>query len=165
MHEVLPIAEQSAAVRFDYFSEVVSRTFCPMHCEPGSTALGSFEADVSLARLDELALTVIGSTPIDVHRRRSDISRVSDAWYLVKFQLEGEALICQREREAHEAFLKEYEAHFSETRDEATARELGIVTKQAKKLETRTTFKETKASDLSGSTLRNLIERTASRVE
>ena len=71
----------------------------------------------------------------------------------------------QREREAHEAFLKEYEAHFSETRDEATARELGIVTKQAKKLETRTTFKETKASDLSGSTLRNLIERTASRVE
>lgn len=71
----------------------------------------------------------------------------------------------QREREAHEAFLKEYEAHFSETRDEATARELGIVTKQAKKLETRTTFKETKAADLSGSTLRNLIERTASRVE
>jgi AraC-like DNA-binding protein len=101
MHEVLPIAEQPAAVRFDYFSEVVSGTFCPMHCEPGSTALGSFEADVSLARLDQLALTVIGSTPIDVHRRRSDISRVSDAWYLVKFQLEGEALICQREREAH----------------------------------------------------------------
>jgi hypothetical protein len=79
-------------------------------------------------------------------------------------------LLAQREkekveREAHEAFLKEYEAHFSESRDEATARELGIVTKQAKKLETRTTFKETKASDLSGSTLRNLIERTASRVE
>ena len=71
----------------------------------------------------------------------------------------------QREREAHEAFLKEYEAHFSETRDEATARELAIVTKQAKKLETRSIFKETKASDLSGSTLRNLIERTASRVE
>ncbi len=101
MHEVLPLAEQPAAVRFDYFSEVVSSTFCPMHCERPRGDLAPFEASLALARLDELALTVIGSTPIDVHRRRSDISRVSDAWYLVKFQLEGEALICQRDREAH----------------------------------------------------------------
>ena len=101
MHEVLPLAEQPAALRFDYFSEVVSSTFCPMHIERQRGDAGTFEAGLALTRLDELALTVIGSTPIDVHRRRSDLSRVSDAWYLVKFQLEGEALICQREREAH----------------------------------------------------------------
>ena len=101
MHEVIPLAEQPAVERFDYFSEVVSQTFCPMQCERPGVELGAFEANLSLARLDEFALTVIGSSPIDVRRRRSDISRVSDAWYLVKFQLEGEALICQREREAH----------------------------------------------------------------
>jgi len=101
MHVVLPLAEQPAAFRFDYFSEVVSRTFCPMHLERPRSQSGPFEASLSLARLDEIAFSVIGSTPIDVHRRRSDISRVSEAWYLVKFQLEGEALICQREREAH----------------------------------------------------------------
>ena len=101
MHDVLPIANQPAAARFDYFSEVVSATFCPMLCERPRAEVGPFEASLSLARLDELSLTLIGSTPIDVRRRPSDISRVSDAWYLVKFQLEGEALICQREREAH----------------------------------------------------------------
>jgi len=69
----------------------------------------------------------------------------------------------QREREAHETFLKEYEAHFAETRDDATAHELSIVTEQARKLQTRTTFKHTKAADLSGNTLRNLTERSASR--
>src|SRR4030095_15324908 len=41
------------------------------------------------------------SSPIEVFRRRNHIGRVSDAWYLVKFQLEGDVLARQREREAH----------------------------------------------------------------
>jgi len=70
----------------------------------------------------------------------------------------------QREREAHEAFLKEYEAHFVDARDEATHSEFARVTDLAQKLETRTVFKHTKAQDLSGQTLRNLQSASASRL-
>ena len=101
MHQVLPINAQPAARRFDYFAAAVSSTFCPMSCERPRDDPLAFDAGIASARLDELALTVIGSSPVDAFRRREDISRVSDAWYLVKFQLDGEALVRQREREAH----------------------------------------------------------------
>jgi AraC-like DNA-binding protein len=54
-------------------------------------------ASLALVRLDEIAFSAIGSTPIAAHRHRSDISCVSEVWYLVKFQLEGEA--CRRSLE------------------------------------------------------------------
>jgi hypothetical protein len=47
MHEVIPLAEQPAVERFDYFSEVVSQTFCPMQCERPGVELGAFEANLS----------------------------------------------------------------------------------------------------------------------
>ena len=53
----------------------------------------------------------------------------------------------QREREAHEAFMREYEAHFSECKDEATARETGIVQDQEAKLTMRRSLAETKAME------------------
>lgn len=53
----------------------------------------------------------------------------------------------QREREAHEAFLREYEAHFVECSAEATAREAAIVTEQAEKLAQRERLKETKRQE------------------
>jgi AraC-like DNA-binding protein len=101
MHQVLPIDAQPPAARFDCFSAAVSSTFCPMSCERPRAERGAFDAGLALARLDEIAISVIGSSPIDVFRRREHIAQVSDAWYLVKFQLEGEALVRQREREAH----------------------------------------------------------------
>jgi AraC-like DNA-binding protein len=101
MHEVLPVSAQPPAARFDYFRSAVSATFCPMSCETAHAGRRDFEGDLALNRLNELSLVVIGSSPLDVYRRRSDISRVADAWYLVKFQLEGEGLVRQREREAH----------------------------------------------------------------
>jgi AraC-like DNA-binding protein len=101
MVNVVPIRAMPAGERFDYFAAAVSDTFCPMSCEIPRADRGCFEADLAWRRLDALSLTVIGSTTLDVARRRSDISRVSEAWYLVKFQLEGEARVRQREREAH----------------------------------------------------------------
>ena len=101
MHQVLPIAAQSQGARFDYFSSAVSDTFCPMSCEAARASRSTFHGSLALNQLNELSLVVIGSSPLDVYRRKSDISRASDAWYLVKFQLEGEALVRQREREAH----------------------------------------------------------------
>ena len=53
----------------------------------------------------------------------------------------------QREREAHEAFLREYESHFTECSYEATAREAAIVTEQAEKLAQRERLKETKRQE------------------
>lgn len=49
------------------------------------------------------------------------------------------------EREAHESFLHEYEAHFSATSDQACTLEGTIVTEQAEKLRTRTALKRSKA--------------------
>lgn len=54
-------------------------------------------ASLALVRLDEIAFSAIGSTPIAAHRRRSDFFRVSEVWHLIKFQLEGEA--CRRSLE------------------------------------------------------------------
>lgn len=101
MLEVLPFDAQPPAVRFDHFSAAVSSNFCPMSCERPRAGREVFDACLSSARLDEIAISVIGSSPLDVYRRREHIAQVSDAWYLVKFQLEGEALVRQREREAH----------------------------------------------------------------
>ena len=53
----------------------------------------------------------------------------------------------QREREAHEAFMREYEAHFAEAQSEATAREAAIIYDQEQKLATRTELKNTKAME------------------
>ena len=53
----------------------------------------------------------------------------------------------QREREAHEAFMREYEAHFTECSAEATAREAQIVYEQAEKLSQREQLKETKRQE------------------
>jgi len=101
MYQLLALDAPTPPARFDRFCEAVNETFCPMRVEPRNGAVAAFDAGIGIARLDRVALTVIGSSPVDVHRRRSDIARVSEAWYLVKFQVEGEALFRQREREAH----------------------------------------------------------------
>lgn len=101
MYQLLSLDAPTAPARFDRFEAAVNDTFCPMSLEPRLGEAGAFRADVAVARLDQLALTVIGSAPVDVYRRRNHIARVSEAWYLVKFQIEGEALFRQREREAH----------------------------------------------------------------
>jgi len=62
-------------------------------------------------------------------------------------------LVVQREREAHEAFLREYEAHVADATQQAVSLEASIVADQANKLGARTKLKETKAFDLSGQML------------
>src|SRR5262245_48654638 len=100
MQRVLPVDVQPAAL-FDCFDAAVSTTFCPMSCEAPRATREHFEAELTLARLDEMAMVNVGSSPIDVYRSRAHIGHAGSAWYLVKFQLEGEVLVRQREREAH----------------------------------------------------------------
>lgn len=64
----------------------------------------------------------------------------------------------QREREAHEAFLREYEAHVAEATREAVASHEAVIEEQAARLAARTKLKETKAFDLSGRTLPSIAD-------
>ena len=57
----------------------------------------------------------------------------------------------QREREAHEAFMAEYEAHFATARDEAQQLEADYQYMQEEKLATRKALKATKEASLAWS--------------
>ena len=65
----------------------------------------------------------------------------------------------QRERAAHEAFMKEYEAHFAECKDDATALEGSIVAEQEERLVTRQGLARTKANEAAWS--RNSLPQIA----
>ena len=58
----------------------------------------------------------------------------------------------QREREAHEVFAREYELHFAECKEEATAREAAIIAEHEGKLHTRRELAHTKAMEAAWST-------------
>jgi len=105
---------------------------------------------------------------IDAQRRKQEEAQAHLSVYNKETQ--QRLLVVQREREAHEAFLREYEATYGEYGDavqQAVTLEASIVADQAKKLAARTKLKETKAFDLSGqtlpTTLPTLAERTGSR--
>ena len=92
----LPVAQ-----RFDYFDALVTETFFPMSCEPHSGSQGEFTGAIHQQQLGQVGFAAIKSSPLDVYRRRSHISQVSDAAYLVKIQVEGEGVVRQCGREAH----------------------------------------------------------------
>jgi AraC family transcriptional activator of tynA and feaB len=87
--------------RLDSFRDLVSDIFFPMAVEPYSRGEGRFSADIQLTELQRVSLASIVSSPLDVYRRRTDISRATEAAYLVKVQVSGEGLVKQRGREAH----------------------------------------------------------------
>jgi hypothetical protein len=70
----------------------------------------------------------------------------------------------QREREAHEAFLREYESHFVELQADAEAREADTVNDHAQKLATRQELKATKAAEAAWSRSMPGLEKSASRI-
>ena len=98
MYQAFPIADQARRDRFDYFSGIVDEVFCPMECSPGANA---FNATIEAADLGNIQIAHVATSPIRVRRRRRDISRMCEAPYLIKFQLEGEALWSQRGRDVH----------------------------------------------------------------
>lgn len=89
---------------FDDFTDSVCQTFCPMDIQVGSKKVSrNFTAQIERSELDRMRMARIGSSgqPMRVFRRREDIAQISDALYLVKFQLKGESILQQRGREAH----------------------------------------------------------------
>lgn len=100
MYENYPIAHVPTAERFDYFQGLVDELFCPMECD-ADVATAPFQASLAAADLGELRLACVSTTAVRVRRRRRDIARISDAPYLVKFQMSGEALWSQRGNDVH----------------------------------------------------------------
>jgi AraC-like DNA-binding protein len=101
MYQAYPIALQKPPERFDFFQALVGRLFCPMQVESRVTARQEFSGCIETARLGDLRLARVSTSPCSVRRRNEDIARVSAAAYLVKFQTKGEAYWRQREREVH----------------------------------------------------------------
>ncbi len=87
--------------RFDYFQSVVDTVFCPMHVQPKSAARESFRGGVEAATLGSVRLARVATSACAVRRRVGDVGRIAQAPYLVKFQLKGESLWTQRNREVH----------------------------------------------------------------
>lgn len=86
----------------DSFSDHVINTFFDMSCEKSTNpAEGGFTGSVQVREMSKLGLVDIGCGPVDVFRRKEHISQVEQSQYLIKFQIEGEALIRQRGQEAH----------------------------------------------------------------
>lgn len=109
-----------ATERFARFGELVNDAFCPMGVELPSTSTGDFDGSLRRQQLGELGFAAVRSSPLDVYRRRTDISKATDASYLVKIQVEGEGKVQQMGREAHLApgdfalclSSEPYELHF-----------------------------------------------------
>lgn len=86
----------------DELSHLVDQTFCPMRLDPlNDVSSATFRGELHNTALNRLQLARIGSSALRVIRSKQDISQVSDGFYLVKFQIRGQSLVCQRGREAH----------------------------------------------------------------
>ncbi|WP_426357480.1 helix-turn-helix domain-containing protein [Pseudocolwellia sp. HL-MZ19] len=85
----------------DKFNNVISDVFCPMSCKslPGYSS-NAFKGELSSRSFNKTAFSKISSGPIIANRTKEDISRVSDAYYLIKFQMEGQGIIRHNNREA-----------------------------------------------------------------
>ncbi len=72
-----------------------------MHCNVSTDERAQFSAQISASQLGQLRLASVSTSPLTVRRRRRDIARISDAPYLIKFQLAGEAYWSQRGKDVH----------------------------------------------------------------
>ena len=96
MYESYPIAAQPLPDRFGFFQSTVERLFCPMQVLPRYPSWQSFEASIEATSLGSVRLARVAAAACAVRRRPQDIARLSDAGYLVKFQVRGEASWMQR---------------------------------------------------------------------
>jgi AraC-like DNA-binding protein len=100
MHQSYALTPVDARERFDYFASLVDEVFCPMRCEPRCPP-ERFAAHLETAELGSIRLARVSTSPVTVTRRFTDVARIADPPYLVKFQLRGESRWSQRGREVH----------------------------------------------------------------
>lgn len=100
MHQSYALAPIAPRERFEYFASLVDEVFCPMRCKPRG-APEKFAARLESTDLGSIALARVSTSPVTVTRRFTDVARIADPPYLVKFQLCGESRWSQRGREVH----------------------------------------------------------------
>lgn len=101
MYETFPVSAVPERERFGYFQAVVDNVFCPMQVQPRGAAGETFRGSVEATDLGCVRLARVATSACAVQRRAGDVAKLSDAPYLVKFQLRGESLWSQRNREVH----------------------------------------------------------------
>lgn len=101
MYQSFPLTEVPQREKFEHFAGLVDDVFCPMHCEPTSADSGSFSAQIEATDLGNIKLAMVSTTPVVIQRRKQEIGRMCDSPYLIKFQLQGESLWSQRNKDVH----------------------------------------------------------------
>ena len=87
--------------RLDQFNEQATEMFCPMNISSlASDTFSDFNGNLSSRPFSRSALSQVSSSPIFVDRTAQDISRMSDAYYLIKFQMKGQGIVRHRNKEA-----------------------------------------------------------------
>lgn len=94
----MSLSSQSA-LAYEPFDEAISNTFCPMQLEPEAQGL-DFSGRFGTRALSRTSLSMVTSNALDVKRGKNHIGQASDAYFLLKIQLQGQGLFRQRGREA-----------------------------------------------------------------
>lgn len=85
----------------DKWNNALTDAFCPMSCSSLTNDNPiSFNGEISSRLFNKAELAQVSSGPVLVNRSKQDISRVSDAYYLIKFQMEGQGIVRHQNREA-----------------------------------------------------------------
>ncbi len=101
MYQSYAIADCRPRERFDRFRALVDEVFCRMEIDSQREVRDAFHARVDAVDLGNVKLVRVSTDPLQVRRRPQDIAHISTSPYLVKFQLKGESLWCQRGRQVH----------------------------------------------------------------
>ena len=100
LYQSFPVAAVPQRERFSYFQSIIDTVFCPMQVAPGGSEL-SFRGRVEATDLGSVKLARVATSACVVRRFVGDVARLSNAPYLVKFQLKGESYWSQRNQEVH----------------------------------------------------------------
>lgn len=97
------ITSSTSVVGLDNWSNVVSQVFGPMKCDRRDKHQDAkaFSGSLTNSKLNRIQLSRIATNMITINRSKNNISQITDAHYLVKFQISGECNVQQSGREAH----------------------------------------------------------------
>jgi len=101
MYQSYPLTVAKKAERFDYFSSIVDELFSPSQCEMVNSDVSTFTGELEATDLGQVKIAKVGTSPLTVNRSWGHISKLTEAPYLVKFQLQGESYFTQRNNEVH----------------------------------------------------------------
>ncbi len=95
-HNAFQRVQETANI--EIWRQRVCETFCPLELDFAKS--GNIELELDSRDLLKTAISSVGGNEINVYRRKHHIREVTDPYYLVKFQLEGEGLVNQYNRSA-----------------------------------------------------------------